>query len=440
MNSDASRGKPQFKKFFWALTIFSVLSFGLGYVAAAKRFSSFAENGKTESRILGEVKQALDQSFYSWNASTSLPTDKELEYGIVKGFVSAYNDPYTLFFPPVQSKAFQEEVTGSFGGVGMQVEKKGERIIVTTPLKDSPAMKAGVLAGDTVLFVDGISVDGKAVEEVVTKIRGEIGTTVVIKLIRKEGEVYEVKIKRDQIKIPTIETEKRDGVFVVRLFNFSAESPELFEKAMDDFKEAGTQYLVLDLRSNPGGYLESAVKMASFFFPEGTVIVREGAKGGVEGDTSASYEKSGKSENSGAIKNFGAFLTQKLSSSSAESQVFRSLGFDYFNKNLRMVVLVDQGSASASEILAGALQDHGKAKVVGKTSYGKGSVQKLINLSDGSSLKVTVASWYTPKGNSISQNGIKPDVEADLDLERYKKDKKDDTQLKKAIEVVKSLK
>jgi carboxyl-terminal processing protease len=428
MTSNVFFGKPQFKKFFWSLAIFSVLSFGLGYVAAAKRYSSFAENGKTESKILGEVKQVLDESFYSWNASTTLPTDKELEYGIVKGFVSAYNDPYTLFFPPVQSKAFQEEVTGSFGGVGMQVEKKGERIIVVTPLKDSPAMKAGVLAGDAVLFVDGIAVDGKSVEDVVAKIRGEIGTTVTIKLLRKEGEVYEVKIKRDQIKIPTIETEKRDGVFVVRLFNFSAESPELFEKAMDEFKEAGTQYLVLDLRSNPGGYLESAVKMASFFFPEGTVIVREGAKEASE-DSSVN-----------ALRNFGGMLLNVSPSSRAESQVFRSLGFDYFNKNLRMVVLVDQGSASASEILAGALQDHGKAKVVGKTSFGKGSVQKLINLSDGSSLKVTVASWYTPKGNSISLNGIKPDIEADLDLERYKKDKKDDTQLLKAIEVVKSLK
>jgi carboxyl-terminal processing protease len=398
-------GKPHFKKYFWAVLVFSVLSFGCGYIAAAKKYSDFAENGKTESKLLGQVKSVLDDNFFSWNASTTLPTDKELEYGIVQGYVSAYKDPYTIYFPPVASKSFQDEVKGSFGGVGMQVEKKGEHIVVTLPVKDSPAMKAGVLAGNTILFVDGVSVEGKTVEEVVTKIRGEIGTPVVLKLLHSAGEIYEVKLIRDVIKIPTIETEKRDGVFIIRLFNFSAESPDLFKNALNEFLKSGTQYLVLDLRGNPGGYLESAVQMASYFFPEGTVIVKEGSK-----------------------------------NSDAESGVSRSYGYDYFNSSLRMVVLVDQGSASAAEILAGSLQDHKKATVVGKTSYGKGSVQKLVNFDDGSSLKVTIANWYTPKGTSISLHGIKPDVDVDLDLERYKKDKKDDTQLLKAIETVKNLK
>ncbi len=396
--------KPQFKKFFWAVLAFSLLSFGCGYVAGAKRHSDFAENGKTESKRLGEVKQILDESFFSWNASTSLPTDKELELGMVKGYVDAYKDPYTTFFPPVESKSFQQEVKGSFGGVGMQVEKKGTQIVVTTPLKDSPAMKGGVLAGDTLLSVDGISSDNKTVEEVVNKIRGEMGAEVKLQLMHKEGSVYEVKLIRSEIKIPTVETQKKDGVFIVRVFNFSEGSPDLFRTAMDEFREAGTQYMVLDLRGNPGGYLEAAVKMGSYFFPEGTIIVKEGSK----------------------------------SDTSLESSSSRSYGYDYFNNGLRMVVLVDQGSASAAEILAGALKDHNKARIVGKTTYGKGSVQKLVNFDDGSSLKVTVASWFTPKGTSISLHGIKPDVEVDFDLEKYKKDKID-TQLNKAIEVVKGM-
>ncbi len=423
---NALQKEPKFKKFFWAVLAFSVLSFGLGYVAAAKKYSSFAENGKTESAILGKVKDALDSNFYSWNASTALPTDKELEYGIIKGYVASYKDPYTVFFPPVESKSFQQEVAGSFGGLGMQVERRGDQIFVTTPLKDSPAMRAGVIAGDLIISVEGELTDGKAVEDVVTKIRGEIGTTVKLKLMHKEGAVYEISVKREEIKIPTVETEKRDGVFIVRLFNFSAESPELFEKAMSEFREAGTQYLIVDLRGNPGGYLESAVKIASFFFPEGTVIVKEGAK--VPTDEGVS-----------PTRTFAHMLTGG-SLTANDPNVYRSLGFDYFNKNLRMVVLVDQGSASAAEILAGALQDHGRATIVGKTSYGKGSVQKVVDFDDGSSLKVTIASWFTPKGTSISLHGIKPEVEVDLDLGKYKKDKKDDTQLEKAIEVVKSLK
>ncbi len=423
---NALQKEPKFKKFFWAVLTFSVLSFGLGYVAAAKKYSSFAENGKTESAVLGRVKDALDSNFYSWNASTTLPTDKELEYGIIKGYVASYNDPYTVFFPPVESKSFQQEVAGSFGGLGMQVEKRGDQIFVTTPLKDSPAMKAGVIAGDLIISVEGELVDSKPVQDVIAKIRGEIGTMVKLKLMHKEGAVYEISVKREEIKIPTVETEKRDGVFIVRLFNFSAESPELFEKAMNEFRDAGTQYLVVDLRGNPGGYLESAVKIASFFFPEGTVIVKEGAKAPTDEEVSPK-------------RTFARMLTGGTLTAS-DPNVYRSLGFDYFNKNLRMVVLVDQGSASAAEILAGALQDHGKATIVGKTSYGKGSVQKVVDFDDGSSLKVTIASWFTPKGTSISLHGIKPEVEVDLDLDKYKKDKKDDTQLLKAIEVVKSLK
>jgi carboxyl-terminal processing protease len=272
---------------------------------------------------------------------------------------------------------------------------------VIAPLKDSPAMKAGILAGDLIVTVDGKDTSSMSSEEAVSLIRGEIGTEVKIGVLHKDAkEVTEVKIVRQEIKIPTIDTEKKDGVFIIRLYNFSSESSNLFENALKEFITSGLPYLVLDLRGNPGGYLEAAVNMASYFLPEGKMIVSE--------------KYGGNTSDSG----------------------HRSKGYNYFNSNLKMVILVDGGSASASEILAGALKDHGVAKVVGVKSFGKGSVQQLVELSDGSSIKVTIAKWYTPNGVSISEHGIVPDIEATLDS-KLMTDKKIDTQIKMAIDVVK---
>lgn len=385
------------------VTVVAMLTFCIGFVAGARSTSTFAQDGKLQTKILGDVKTLLDTNFISWKASSTPPTDKTLEYGIISGYVNAYSDPYTTFFPPKEAKGFSEQVAGSFGGVGMQVGKKDNLIVVIAPLKDSPAMKAGIRAGDYVLAINGTSTENMSTDDAVFIIRGAIGTTVDLKILHKDEKVpVTITVTRDKIEVPTLDEKTQNNVFIISLYNFSAESAALFKKAITDFSNSGTPYLILDLRGNPGGYLESAVDIASYFLPQGTLVVSE--KGGITEDDNN----------------------------------YRSQGYTTVGKNIRMVVLVDGGSASASEILAGALKDTGRATIVGEKTFGKGSVQKLFTLSDGSALKVTIAKWFTPKGTNISETGITPDVEAKLDYANYVKDKTD-SQLLKAIEVVKNL-
>lgn len=390
------------------IAVLVAILFGAG-VLVGGAMSAFAEraDGKLDSRLLSEVQNALNEKFVFWNASSTLPTDKEIEYGMIKGYVDAYSDPYTVFFPPQEAKSFAENVQGSFGGVGMHVGMKDSNIIVIAPLKDSPAMKAGIKAGDIITAVDGKSVVGYSSDEAVSMIRGEVGKNVTITVIHPDVKApVDITIKREIIKIPTLDTQVKDGVFVIQLYNFSAESPEIFRKALNDFIVSGLRHLVIDLRGNPGGYLDAAVAMTSYFLPEGKVIVSE---------------KIGQTE---------------------ETYNHRSLGYTGVPNGVKVVVLVDNGSASASEILAGALKDHGVAKVVGEKTFGKGSVQELVNLSDGSSLKVTIAKWFTPDGINISVHGIKPDVLAPAATGTPKlgdDGKPVDIQLEKAIQTVKAM-
>ena len=288
----------------------------------------------------------------------------------------------------------------------MNVGMKDGNIVVIAPLKDSPAMKAGIKAGDIITAVEGKNMLGMQSDEAVSLIRGELDTPVKITVLHVGAKaVTDITIIRKEIKIPTLDTEKKDGVFVIHLYNFSAESPDLFKNALIEYVNSKLPYLVLDLRGNPGGYLEAAVNMASFFLKEGQVVVSE---------------KQGKNE---TVLNH------------------RSSGITGLPAGIKMVVMVDGGSASASEILAGALKDQGVAKIVGIKSFGKGSVQELINFDDGSSLKVTIAKWYTPNGVNISESGITPDVVVPVATTTPKGYKGTyDAQLLKAIEVVKKQK
>lgn len=326
--------------------------------------------------LFRSVKENLDTKFVFWKSSSTLPTPKEIEYGMIRGYVESFKDPYTVFFPPKEAKSFAENVKGSFGGVGMNVGMKDGNIVVIAPLKDSPAMKAGILAGDIITGVDGKNMIGQSSDEAVSIIRGELDTPVTITVLHPGAKAtVDIKIIRKEIKIPTLDTEKQNGVFIIKLYNFSAESPALFLNALNEFIKTRGNRLVIDLRGNPGGYLEAAVNMASYFLKEGQVVVSE---------------RQGKND---AVVNH------------------RSTGITGLPSNIKVVVLVDGGSASASEILAGALKDQGVAKVVGTKSFGKGSVQELVNLEGGASLKVTIAKWFTPNGVNISESGIKPDVE-----------------------------
>ncbi len=299
-------------------------------------------------------------------------TDNKI-YGAIAGLAKSYNDPYTMFFPPTEAKLFNDEVKGQFGGVGMEVGIRDGLITVIAPMKGSPAEAAGILPGDMILSIDDHKVETDNVTQVVSWIRGIEGTPVVIKLARKGVlEPLEKTIVRSKIEIPVLDTQVKSDTFIISLYSFSENSAKIFEQAIQTFNESGKKKLVIDLRNNPGGYLDAAVDIASMFLPEGTVIVKE---------------------------DNGPGKTPK---------VYYSYGYDMISVDTTVAVLLNRGSASASEILAGALQDNKRALVYGEKSFGKGSVQELIPLEDGSSLKITVAKWFTPDNVSISEKGITP--------------------------------
>lgn len=328
----------------------------------------------------------LDEKFAPASSTTPPIKNDDKLWGSIEGLAGSYKDPYTVFFPPVESKAFEEEISGSFGGVGMEVAIQDGVLTVVAPLKGTPADMAGVISGDKILMIGEKSTSNMSTDEAIKLIRGEVGTPIIVTFGRKGAKEPIVKtLIRANIEIPTINTKiVSDNVFVISLYSFSAISPNLFRGALREFVESGSDKLVLDLRNNPGGYLEAALDMASWFLPTGKVVVTE---------------------------DFGE---------KQEPRIYRSKGYDIFNDKLRFAILVNEGSASASEILAGALREHNKAVLVGSKTFGKGSVQELVSLTENTSLKITVAHWFTPLGNSISNGGLTPDIEVKLTAENVK--------------------
>ncbi len=321
------------------------------------------------------VWKLLDEKFTSASSTQTLSNEERIN-GAIQGMVEAHNDPYTVFLPPAENADFAEDISGNFSGIGMEVGIKDKVITVISPLPDTPAEKAGLLPGDLVVKINGESTEGMSIDSAVSKIRGEKGTDVILSIYREgELEIKDYTITRDTINIPTVKTEVKDGVFIVRLYSFNAIAEAKMQEAMREFVNSKAKTLVLDLRGNPGGYLQSSVAIASFYLPTGKVVVRE---------------------------NFGE---------REEEKVYRSQGKTIKDFNPQnFVVLVDNGSASASEILAGALKEHGVATVIGTNTFGKGSVQELVDLPSGAALKVTVARWLTPNGVSISEKGLEPNI------------------------------
>lgn len=339
----------------------------------------------------------LDEKFSAASTTTEPVTAENKLWGSIQGLASSYGDPYTVFFPPAEAKVFEEEISGSFGGVGMEIGVQDGLLTVIAPIKGTPAYNAGVQAGDKVVSINGVSAIKIPSDEAIKHIRGEVGTKVTIIFAREgvQGPIEKV-LTRAVIEIPTVETRLTDeGVFVIELYSFSATSPNLFRNALREFVESGTDKLVVDLRNNPGGYLEAALDMASWFLPAGKLVVYE---------------------------DFG---------DDRENKNYKSKGYDIFTDQLKMAILVNEGSASASEILAGALQEYNKAILVGEQTFGKGSVQELLPVTDDTSLKITVAHWFTPLGNSISDGGLTPDIKVELTEENTKDG--NDPQLNEAI-------
>ncbi len=339
---------------------------------------------------------ALDTNYVVTHASSTIPTTKEKMFGAIQGLAASYGDPYTVYFPPVEAKAFADNISGSFAGVGMEIDVKNGILTVIAPLKGTPAEKAGIQAGDLIATIDGKSTDGLSTEKAVTKIRGPVGTTVDFGLVR-DGKALDIKVVRDTIQVPETKDslDAASGVYSIALFEFTANSADLFDQAFSRFKASGAKKLIIDLRSNPGGYLDAAVDIASHFLPKGATVVTE--------------DFGGKDKN----------------------QVHTSLGYNDVPAGTEIVVLIDGGSASASEILSGALQDAKVAKIIGLQSFGKGSVQTLIDLDKGS-LKVTVARWITPAGHWIMGNGITPDIKVAYTKAASPEEK--DSQVQRAID------
>ncbi len=339
---------------------------------------------------------ALKANYVITHASSTLPTNKEMVYGAIKGLASSYGDPYTVFFPPEESKAFSESISGSFAGVGMEIDIKNNVLTVVAPLKGTPAEAAGIKSGDQVVAIDKKPTDGVSVDAAVRQIRGPVGTTVDLTIVR-DGKLLNIKIVRATIQIPEIEDglDKKSGVYHIALYEFTGNSDAHFNQALVRFKASGSKKLVIDLRGNPGGYLDVAVRIASHFLPKGATVVTE---------------------------DFG---------DKEPDQVHASRGYGDLPTNIKVVVLIDGGSASASEILAGALQDADMATLIGTKSFGKGSVQQLIPLEKGS-LKVTVARWVTPDGHWIMGNGITPDIIVPITQKDL--DAKADPQMARAVQ------
>ena len=373
---------------------------GIGYDLSQPQSVDFSPVWKAWHIIDERFVPTAVASSTPYVASSTAESAEKRVYGMISGLADSLDDPYTFFLPPAENEQFTETMSGLFEGVGMEIDIKSGVLTVVSPIKGAPAYRAGIKASDLVLKIDGEATQGLSVTEAVKRIRGPKGSQVALTIMREEWTApREIKVTRDVINVPTVITEQKDnGVFVITIATFAANSSELFRTALREFIVSNSTKLILDVRGNPGGYLDSAVDMASFFLPAGAVVVTEDYAG------------------------------------NASNIVHRSSGYDVFNDNLKMVILVDRGSASASEILAGALRDHGIAQLIGTNTFGKGSVQELVEITPGTSLKLTVAQWLSPGGGHIPLSGITPDIVVEMTEEDVKDGK--DPQMARAIQIV----
>ena len=398
-------------KKIWAVSgALLIVGFGAGFFAeaAVARHRGYSLSTDVPAGVdmapVWKAWNVLDEKFVpDAVASTSpLATTTEAQnqnrvWGMIAGMAASLNDPYTFFLPPQQAQAFNDDMSGSFQGVGMEIEVKNQILTVVSPLKGNPAEKAGIKTGDQILKINDADTKGMDVTQAVTKIRGPKNTQVRLLILRSGWDSpREFKVVRDVISVPIVNTiARKDGVFVISVATFTSSAPDLFRNALREFVLSGDTRLVLDLRGNPGGYLDAAVSMASWFIPGGSIIVTEDYDG------------------------------------HQSSVVHRSLGYDAFTKNLKMAILVDKGSASASEILSDALRHYGVAKMIGTNTYGKGVVQELVEITPETSLKVTVARWLGPDGLQIPHTGLIPDIVATTSDELIKAGK--DVQMDAAV-------
>ena len=356
-------------------------------------------SGQPASVNFGTFWQAWDTINKNYLKADKISAQDKV-YGAISGLVGSLKDPYSVFLSPSDNEKFQGDVRGNFGGIGAEIGIKKNQLVVIAPLKDTPASKAGLKAGDMILSINSTSTDGMTTDEAVGLIRGPKNTDVTLSILREEWEKpKDFKITRGTITIPTLDFEMKDGnVAYIQLYTFNANAGYLFYNAILKATSEDADGMILDLRNNPGGYLDVAVDLGGWFFPKNTLIVKEESRDGE---------------------------LQKLLANGNSALA-----------DFPVVVLINGGSASASEILAGALRDNRGIKLIGEKSFGKGTVQQLIPLPDGSTVKLTIAHWVLPSGKILESEGLVPDIEVKISDEDIKNKK--DPQLDKAMEIIKS--
>jgi len=369
----------------------TLLNHSLAYSPEAETATTSADN-LLDFNLYWQVWDAIKTDYVDKNKVTN----QDLFYGSLKGLAAAAGDPYTVFMDPTESQNFSNDLAGTFEGIGAEVGMRNDIITVIAPIDGAPASKAGLLTGDKIYAVNGKSTIGMTVDEVVQEIRGPKDTTVTLTIIRGKDKPRDLTITRSVIVVKSVKTEMRsDGIFVIRVSNFNDDTADLFNAAVAEALTKNPKGIILDLRNNPGGYLETAVAMASEWIEAGPVVAEQ-----FNGNKRNEYPSNGRAR----LKNFPT------------------------------VVLVNGGSASASEIVAGALRDYKKATLIGETTFGKGSVQTLENLSGGSTLKVTIAKWLTPAGDFINEKGLTPNIEVKMTADDVNKNL--DPQFSKALQVL----
>lgn len=423
--SNASPSKARANRYFgfYLAIIFFIISFGLGILvgqalkirqsAAGESLAAAGQAAKPTLTIKDvfnlnrETNRSdsidFDQFWQIWDRVkekyVKQPVkDADMFYGAVQGLVMSLGDPYSIYMPPQAAEEFTKDLSGELEGIGAEVGIKNNQLLIVAPLPETPAEKAGLRPGDKVLMIDKEITAGMDINTAVSKIRGKGGTPVTL-TISRDGltEAKEVTIIRAKIIVPSVLfTAKDNNIAYLRIMQFNQDTIKIFNKYIKQMKKNGVHGIVLDMRGNPGGYLDAAIEMASEWVKEGVIVSEKGNQG----------------------RNNNHYTTG-----------------EHRLADIKTVVLVNKGSASASEIVAGALQDYKKATVIGEKTYGKGSVQDYETFPDGSALKLTIAEWYTPNGKNINQEGITPDIEIKEDWDKTAVG--EDPALNKALEILK---
>ncbi|MCK9360731.1 S41 family peptidase [Patescibacteria group bacterium] len=363
---------------------------GSGTVTGIGQSAPSYVSDDVEFKTFWDMWQILKANYYQQPVE-----DKSLYYGAMTGMAAAFGDPYTQFFEPQSAADFQEALSGKFSGIGAEIGLKEGRITIVAPLPDTPAEKAGIRAGDVIIAISGTSTEGMTVDKAVSLIRGDEGTNVTLTILRGSNgkDAFDVTITRAIIKVAAVRLKwPATGIAHIEVINFNDDTRLRFEQVVNEVVAKDPKGIILDLRNNPGGYLDIAVSMAGEWVGN-SVVLKE--------------------------RRQGKIIDQLLGT-----------GRNRFG-DIPTIVLVNQGSASAAEIVSGALQDHKAATIIGMKTFGKGSVQDYIDLHDGSAVKVTIAEWLTPNERTINNTGLEPDIVVDRTDEDYENQR--DPQLDRAL-------